>query len=147
MPLKCKELCLSFECNIIDFQKASVLQLKSLGSEQRVAAKITGFCRYIASTPLAAVCVPIQRRRSWQSLIIFLPNHNFNAISVCEDPMHESYCPDSNWCISARRSLACCFNFGCNVVIMSKATKFGYKLLRVSVLSWWILSIFPSWRF
>ena len=50
--------------NIIVFQKALVLQWNSLVSKQRVAAKITDFCRYIASTPLAAVCVPIQRRRS-----------------------------------------------------------------------------------
>ena len=50
--------------NIIVFQKALVLRWNSLGSEQRVAAKITDFCRYIASTPLAAVCVPTQRRGS-----------------------------------------------------------------------------------
>ena len=30
---------------IIDFQKALFVQLNSLGSEQRVAAKITDFCR------------------------------------------------------------------------------------------------------
>ena len=50
--------------NIIVCQKALVLRWNSLGSEQRVAAKITDFCRYIASAPLAAVCVPIQRRQS-----------------------------------------------------------------------------------
>ena len=49
---------------IIDFQKALFVLWNPLGSKQRVAAKITDFCRYIASTPLAAVCVPIQRRRS-----------------------------------------------------------------------------------
>ena len=48
--------------NIIVFQKALVLQWNSLRSKQRVAAKITDFCRYIASKPLAAVCDPTQRR-------------------------------------------------------------------------------------
>ena len=46
---------------IIDFQKALFVQWNSLGSKQRVAAKINHFCRYIAITPLAAFCVPIQR--------------------------------------------------------------------------------------
>ena len=50
--------------NIVVFQKALVLRWNSLGDKQRVAAKITDFCRYIASMPLAAVCVPIQGRRS-----------------------------------------------------------------------------------
>ena len=86
--------------NILDFQKTSGLQWNSLGSEQRVAAKITDFCRYIASTPLAAVCVPIQRRRSWKSLIIFLRIQNFH---FC---IHPSLPLIPNWCISVRLSIA-----------------------------------------